>query len=320
MTNTYTIELEGKKFTICKPLLKWVGGKQKLLSELISKFPKEIDNYHEPFIGGGSVLFGLLSLIDTGLIKVNKTIYAYDLNADLISFYKNIQKSPEELYEEIKSLKSKIKKIDILKEIDRKNKKKNIKKIKKENSEDSKEMYYYWIRKNFNSMTEEERYSVKGSAYLLFLNKTCFRGLYRVNKTEFNVPYGNYNNPEIASLKQINNISQKISKVEFMCLSFTESLNRVKKKDFIYLDPPYAPEDSSSFVNYTKEGFSLENHKLLFDMVNKLKAKFLLSNSKVELVTESFSNKKFTIETIECRRTINSKKPGSKTKEVLIYN
>ena len=120
--------------------------------------------------------------------------------------------------------------------MDRKNLKKNIKNINQEVSTQSKEMYYYWVRKSFNSMTSEERNSVKGSAHLLFMNKTCFRGLYRVNKTDFNVPYGNYANPEIITLENIKNISQKISGVNFECKSFVESLIPVKKR-FCILRP-----------------------------------------------------------------------------------
>ena len=169
-------------------------------------------------------------------------------------------------------------------------------------------------------MTHEEKCSSKGSAYFLFLNKTCFRGLYRVNNQDFNVPYGNYKNPEILNLEQIKALSLLLAPVTFECLNFKDSLAKVEENDFVYLDPPYAPEDESSFVKYTKEGFGKDLHEELFSKIKKMKNKFLMSNSKVDLVTNAFLEEEYNVDTIECRRAINSKNPESTTQEVLIYN
>ena len=152
-----------------KPILKWVGGKTQILDKIIDSFPKEIEDYHEPFIGGGSVL---LKLLESNEINVKGNVYAYDLNESLVNVYKNIQKTPEDVYTEVSEL------------------------IKDSNGNDKKE-YYYTIRKIWNSFTQKEKNTTKGTAFFIYLNKTCFRGLYRVGPNGFNVPYGHYKNPEI---------------------------------------------------------------------------------------------------------------------------
>jgi DNA adenine methylase len=167
-------------------------------------------------------------------------------------------------------------------------------------------------------MTQIEKNDFKGSAYFIFLNKTCFRGVYREAKRGFNVPYGHYKSSiEIINESHIKSVSELIEKVEFRVSDFEESFKNVKKKDFIYLDPPYAPENTKSFVGYTANGFSLEKHNELFKLCKDYN--FVMSNSSTHLVTESFSDKeKFEIKTILCRRAINSKNPESKTNEVII--
>ena len=156
-------------------------------------------------------------------------------------------------------------------------------------------------------MTVEEKKSIQGSAYFLFLNKTCFRGLYRINNQDFNVPYGNYKKPEILNLQQIREVSELLQPVSFQCLNFQNSLETVAPDDFVYLDPPYAPEDESSFVKYTKEGFGKELHEELFSKVKNMDNKFLMSNSKVDLVTNAFPEDTYQVKVLECRRAINSK-------------
>ena len=157
-----------------------------------------------------------------------------------------------------------------------------------------------------------------GSAYFIFLNKTCFRGVYREGPNGFNVPYGHYKSSiEIINESHIKSISELIEKVEFRVSDFEESFKNIKTKDFVYLDPPYAPETSKSFVGYTSYGFSLEKHNTLFKLCKT--HNFVMSNSNVSLVTDSFSDKeKFEIKTILCRRAINSKKPESTTNEVIV--
>ncbi len=158
---------------------------------------------------------------------------------------------------------------------------------------------------------------------LLFMNKTCFRGVYREGPHGFNVPFGNYKNPAILEEAHIRTVSKLIKDVVFTCRSFEESLASVEAGDFVYLDPPYAPETDSSFVSYTAEGFSLETHTALFKLCKTLHekgVKLLLSNAEVKLVKDAFPSPPFTTTSVECRRAINSKNPEAKTKEVLISN
>tara|TARA_B110001450_G_C17196804_1_gene309683 strand:- start:56 stop:490 length:435 start_codon:yes stop_codon:yes gene_type:complete len=144
--------------------------------------------------------------------------------------------------------------------------------------------------------------------------------MYREGPNGYNVPYGHYKKtPTIISETDLNYISDLIKNVEFKHSSFTDSIKNVKEGDFVYLDPPYAPENANSFVGYVADGFNLETHKLLFNEIKNLEnIKFVMSNAKVDLVTDNF--KEYNCDDIIARRAINAKKPGSKTTEVIIYN
>ena len=302
-----------KKINIPKPILKWVGGKTQIMDKLIMDFPVEINNYHEIFLGGGSVLLTLLSYIKNGIIKVEGNIYAYDINEPLIYLYKNIQTYHNELYEILQNI---IKDFNECGdgEINRKSKNITEAKIAKEN-------YYYWIRSEYNKLTDKK--SILCSAMFIFLNKTCFRGVFRVGPNGFNVPFGHYKNPEIINKEHLDEIHYLIQNVIFECCDFNISLTYAKANDFIYLDPPYAPETETSFVGYTENGFKIENHINLFNLIHNLtetNKKIMLSNADVSLVNENFTNDKYNISSILCKRTINSKNPESKTKEVIIKN
>ena len=294
---------------IQKPFLKWVGGKTQIINEIISKIPNKINNYHELFLGGGSVLLAVLSLEKQNKVIIKNKIYAYDINKDLINVYKNIQSNKEELYKFIDLY---ITEYDSIRG--------NIINRKPETIDEaktSKESYYYWIRNKYNNIDKD---SIECSALFMFINKTCFRGMYREGPNGYNVPYGHYKTtPTIITLSDLNYISDLIKNVEFKHSSFTESIKDIKSNDFVYLDPPYAPENSKSFVKYVENGFNLDMHKLLFNEIKKLKnVKFVMSNSKVDLVIDNF--KEYNCEDITARRAINSKKPGSTTTEVIIYN
>ena len=303
------------KINVSKPILKWVGGKTQILDKLIVEFPTEINNYHEIFLGGGSVLLTLLTYVNNGFIKINGQIRAYDLNEALINVYKNIQSKHNDLYNEIQKIITEFNSCGNG-EINRKPKNIDEAKIAKEN-------YYYWTRSEYNKLSLEDKKTIKGSALFIFLNKTCFRGVFRVGPNGFNVPYGHYNNPEIISQEHLNEIHALIRNVIFECCDYSKSLSNVKEEDFVYLDPPYAPENDKSFVGYTENGFDIDNHNNLFKLLHSLtdkKKKFMLSNSDVSLVRNNFTVDKYNTTSISCRRAINSKNPESKTNEVIIKN
>ena len=301
------------KEEITKPFLKWVGGKTQILDKVLSEFPKTMANYHEPFLGGGSVLLGLLSLIRDKKITITGTMYASDLNANIINLYKTIQSNPELLISEVKTL------INEYTESAQSNEVNRVPKTKEE-ALTSQESYYYWIRSQFNTDTKQ---TIQSAAHLLFLNKTCFRGVYREGPRGFNVPFGNYTNPGIMEEAHIREVSELIKDVVFTINPFTESLKKVEEDDFVYMDPPYAPETETSFVGYTKDGFNLDEHNKLFELCKKLttnKVKWVMSNADVKLVKDAFPAPQYETTIISARRAINSKNPEAKTNEVLIKN
>ena len=294
-----------------KPILKWVGGKTQIIDKLITDFPVEMNNYREVFLGGGSVLLTLLSCVKSGSIKIRGNIYAYDLNEPLIYIYKNIQTRHNELYDTLQTIIAEFNECG--------NGKINRTPANIEEAKITKENYYYWTRTEYNKLTDKK--SILGSAMFIFLNKTCFRGVFRVGPKGFNVPYGHYNNPEIINKEHLEEIHHLIQNVVFECRDFNTSLTTVEPDDFVYLDPPYAPETGTSFVGYTENGFNLESHNNLFKLIHKLTdSKIMLSNADVTLVRENFANEKYNTQSLLCKRSINSKKPDAKAKEVIIKN
>ena len=303
---------------ITKPFLKWVGGKTQILHLLLGQFPKQMYNYHEPFVGGGSVLLGLLSWMRSGDIVVDGTIYASDANEHLIALYKNIQCQSKVLLliEELEGLLA-------LAALARTTGNGTVNRACATQDEaiaSSPESFYYWVRQEFNHMAMQDKTSVATSARLLFLNKTCFRGIYREGPHGFNVPFGHYKNPTVVCEPHVRAVSTLLQGVVFRCVGFEDAVGSTRTGDFVYLDPPYAPENSTSFVSYTADGFSLEDHKILFSICDKIEARMLMSNSDVALVNEAFAGTQYTKKTISCRRSINSKSPESRTNEVLITN
>ena len=302
--------------TYPKPIIKWVGGKTQIIDTLLQRFPKTMHNYHEVFLGGGSVLLALLSMRQTGAIEIVGDVYAYDLNEPLLYVYKNIQSNPGELYAKIQELIADYTSCGDGTFIDRTP-------TTIEEAKRNTENYYYWTRIQYNRLTDVEKRSMVGSAMFIFLNKTCFRGLFRVGPNGFNVPYGHYNNPEIVNREHLDEISRLIQNVYFECCDFAASMNRVGEGDFAYLDPPYAPETSTSFVGYTLNGFDDDQHLKLFQQCSRLtteKKKMMLSNADVALVRQHFATDIYTLHSIECKRAINSKNPDAKTQELIITN
>ena len=307
-----------------KPFLKWVGGKTQIIETVISLFPREINNYYEPFLGGGSVLLGFLSSVNQGHVKLTGSCYASDVNKNLIGLYQVIQSNPEELIEQVGALSSEYLQIngtDV-----------NRSATTIEEAKTSQESYYYWIRKQYNiasaSSCTSSSIAIKISAMFIFLNKTCFRGIYREGPRGFNVPFGNYKNPVILDKEHISEVSELIKSVVFSVASFEHALTSAESNmtedtcDFVYLDPPYAPETTTSFVGYTADGFSLSDHERLFQLCNSHAHlyRMLMSNAAVSLVMNAFHEPTYTTTVVSCRRAIHSTKPGTKTNEVLIRN
>ncbi len=372
------INLQTYKFIIIsmKPIIKWVGGKTQILEEVFEKFPNIINNYHEIFLGGGSVLFELLDRIRDNKITLNGNIYCYDKNRVLIGMFNNIKNNHKDLYKEIGLLLNTYSNIDDGEPLNRKAIKslKTLEELKKEigrrglslsdsststtmrnllieesdaalavisakkkrrsarlkaassfeNAIKSKESYYYWIRKKYNEIGDENLDSVECSAMFIFLNKTCFRGVYRVGPNGFNVPFGNYKKlNSIISFEELENMSNMIEKVNFNVSDFAEIIpDKIGIGDFVYLDPPYVPINNTSFVNYQSGGFNDSQHDSLFRKCHELKNRhimFLMSNSDTKKVRDSFLvSDDYEIDIIKCRRAINSKKPDSVENEVLI--
>lgn len=304
-----------KMLEIDKPILKWVGGKTQILDKLIAEFPTEMNNYHEIFLGGGSVLLTLLAYVKVGKIKVSGRIRAYDLNEPLVWVYKNIQSSHNDLYNRLQILINEYNGCGVGPL--------NRNPVTIDEAKQSKENYFYWVRKAYNKLSPAEKITTLGSSMFIFMNKTCFRGVFRVGPNGFNVPYGHYNNPEIINREHLERVHLLIKDVVFECHNFNTSLLNVEPGDYVYLDPPYAQETEKSFVGYTENGFDKECHETLFKSLHGLtekNIKFMMSNSDVELVRNNFTNEKYNTLSIMCKRSINSKNPEAKTREVIIKN
>ena len=284
-----------------KPFIKWVGGKTQIIEDVLGSFPTKIKDYHEVFVGGGSVLLSVLSRQ-----LVTGKVCAYDLNGSLIALYTNIQSRPRDVHGHLKTLYDEYEKC--------KGSEVNRKAETLEEAMKSKENYYYWIRKRFNTEKEE---TPKRSATFIFLNKMCFRGVYREGPNGFNVPYGHpKTTPAMIGGDELLRVSELIKDVQFRKCDFREAFKNINKGDFVYLDPPYAPETKTSFVGYTKDGFGVKDHKELFDLTKNSGVDFVMSNANVNMVTNSFVD--YTIKELKARRAINSKNPESMTTEVLV--
>jgi DNA adenine methylase len=265
-------------------IVKWAGGKRQLLSQLEPLFPKKFKNYHEPFVGAGSVMFYLAQTREI------KKIFISDVNAELINVYEIVRDNLEEL-------------IEILKKYQQKH---------------SKEVYYATRGENPELMSNLSR-----AARFIYLNRTCFNGLYRVNASgKFNVPIGSYKNPGICQEETLRSISKLLASVEIKNQSFEKVLKEAKKGDFIYFDPPYYPLKKSSFTTYSKDKFLDEEQRQLFRTFKKLDEKGCLvmhSNSDTQFIKELYGN--YNVQFVDARRSINSNSgKRGKIKEVVITN
>lgn len=272
-----------------KPFVKWAGGKRQLLSVIDKHIPSEFGTYFEPFLGGGAVLLHLLTEKPGIKCKVS------DLNSDLVLSYVTIRDRVDEL---IHSLQNHAK-----------------------NYHKNPDSYYYGIRDS------EPKSQIEKVSRLLFLNRTCFNGLYRVNsKGKFNVPLGRYSNPNIVNDENLIAVSHVLQskKVQISCRDFSAVLDDAKKGDFVYFDPPYQPvSKTASFTSYTKKDFTYNDLENLVQVSEKLSdkgCKVLHSNSNSKEVRDLFSKDWKVIE-VSVNRAINSdstKRTGQK--ELLIKN
>lgn len=276
------------KDTNLSPILKWVGGKRQLLHEIIPLIPEEVSIYVEPFVGGGAVVFEYQP----------KTAIINDLNEELINVYKVIKESPEKLIE-----------------------------ILTVHQENNSKDYFYEIRALDRVEDFSEKLSnIERAARTIYLNKTCYNGLYRVNsKGQFNTPFGRYKNPKIVDETVIYAMSSYFNNndIKIMNADYKEALKNLDNKSFVYFDPPYLPiSASSSFTSYTENGFSLEQQVELKKQCDKLHEqgiKFLLSNSDHPFIKELY--KDYHVKIIKAKRAINSKaNKRGEINEVLVYN
>ena len=270
-----------------KPFLKWAGGKRQLLGEILERIPHSFENYIEPFLGGGAVLFALQP----------KRALINDINASLIHTYKTIASEPQQFIVQVKELDSRI-------------------------AEGGKE-YYYLIRDLYNSKLMREEFDLELAAIFVFLNKHCFNGLYRVNaKGFFNVPY---NNGKKASIDEgvILEVSKYLKNITICLGDFEEACKNAKEGDFIFLDSPYAPLNPSSFESYTKEGFDMESHVRLSKLFDKLTQKgcyCMLTNHNTEFINDLYGNKGYKMDAVSVKRMINSDASKRTGEEIIICN
>lgn len=294
---------------LIKPFVKWAGGKGSLIPQLKNFYPFELENetinkYVEPFVGGGAVLINILQKYDV------REAYAFDININLINCYNVIKNNVEELIKDLKAKEDEFLRLE---------------------NEDRQE-YFYNVREEYNSyrITENEL-SIKRAGEFIFLNRTCFNGLYRVNKNgEFNVPCGKYKNPKICDATNLRNLSFLIRNVVFQYGDYTKSEKYVDNNTFVYFDPPYRPLSvTSGFTSYTKEDFNDENQKELAKYFRKLDekdAKLMLSNSNPKNTNKDddfFEDiyKGFYINEISAKRMINANSKGrGEISELLITN
>ena len=269
------------------PFVKWAGGKRQLIPQIRERMPGKYNDYYEPFVGGGAVIFDLLPA--NALIN--------DINKALINTYRTICNEPDAF----------------LKEVNR---------LDNDMWEDGKK-YYYSIREHYNDKLMRSEYDVELAALFVFINKHCFDGLYRVNgKGLFNVPY---NNSRRVSVDEdvIIATSEYLRRVTIIDGDFEQACKNAKKGDFVFIDSPYAPLNPTSFESYTKEGFDIESHKRLAKLYDELTARgcyCMLTNHNTELINELYGNKDYKIDVVSVKRMINSDASNRVGEEVIICN
>lgn len=310
MIKSEKIQGRGRKMSEkIKPFVKWAGGKGSLIPQLEKLYPYDLKNgqiqtYVEPFLGGGAVLIDILQEYKIG------NAYAFDINIDLINAYNVIKTNVEELITKLKKMETEYLPL----------------------GQEKRKNYFYHKREQYNNYTlQKNEKNIQRAAEFIYLNRTCFNGLYRVNKEgKFNVPIGSYKNPTICDGNNLKALSQLIKNVEFLCGDYKESIQYVAEDTFVYFDPPYKPLNvTSAFTSYTKEDFNDENQRELaiyFKELDKKRAKLMLSNSNPKNVNKEdvfFDHlyKGFKINEIYANRMINANSQGrGKISEIVVTN
>ncbi|MCX4360827.1 DNA adenine methylase [Mucispirillum schaedleri] len=263
-----------------KPFIKWAGGKGKLLPQIRQMYPqglgKTITKYAEPFVGGGAVLFDIISTYRL------EQIYISDINKNLINTYNTVKNNHKELIEILSYIETQYLSLNA----------------------DMQKKFYYLKRDEYNNMYNT--CNIQKAALLIFLNKTCFNGLYRVNKNNmFNVPAGKYKNPKIYSIENISAISEALKYIDIIAESYTNVYEFADEKTFIYFDPPYRPlTNTSSFTAYTDNNFGDKEQISLAEFIEKIEKKgtyILLSNSD----PHNIDNSDMFFDNLYCKKKIN---------------
>ena len=299
------VQSNGKKV---KPFLKWAGGKGQLLSEIEKYYPfadGKITKYAEPFVGGGAVLFDILSKYDLD------EVYISDINAELANTYLIIRDNIDKLIAMLTVMQNEFVPTDT----------------------ELRKAYYLTKRERFNDLkvNGDETINIEKAALMIFLNKTCFNGLFRVNKKGlFNVPMGSYKNPMICDEKNLRAVSNKLQRVTIVCGDYRKSADFIDENTFVYFDPPYRPiTDTASFTAYTENLFNDDAQIELaqfVDEMDKKGAKIVISNSdpKNSNTDDDFFDNIYSahrIKRVEATRMINcNSEARGKIKELLISN
>lgn len=288
-----------------KPFVKWAGGKSQLISEIRKKYPKNIKCYCEPFVGGGAVLFDILANYKPEKVLIN------DINKELIITYYQLQNNVDNLIKKLFALQNEFISADL----------------------EQRKIIYNNNRKLYNSLKNKscENNELEIASLFIFLNKTCFNGLYRVNKNgDFNVPMGSYKNPSICDEFNLKKSSSLLKNVKIICGDYSRCIDYINDETFVYIDPPYRPlTQTSSFTSYSAKIFDDKEQIRLADFINIISRKgaiVVASNSDPQNADENdmfFDNlyRNYSIKRIQAKRAINSKSEGrGNVSELLISN
>ena len=278
-----------KHNVLAQPFLKWAGGKRQLLPVIKEYLPQKFTQYYEPFIGAGAVLFSL---------QAKKSVIN-DTNGELINCYQVIKDHPEQLLE-----------------------------LCQQHRENNSKEYFYLLREQDRRNDFKDRSPQERAARIIYLNKTCFNGLFRVNSSgQFNVPYGNYSNPVIADPAVIRSVSAYLNQrnVRILQGDFAKAVATARKGAFIYFDPPYHPiSDTSSFTGYSANGFGEQEQIRLKEVCDKLTERgcqVLISNSSASLIQKLYSDPNYKIVEVKAKRAINAvASRRGRINELLIHN